>query len=179
MQRKHWHAFALVLVGCVGCDHASKRAAEALLAGTGGLAFAGDVVQFQLASNPGAFLSLGAGLPEPVRQWLLLGMVPLLIAFVCLAFGWRAHVTRAQALALACVAGGGLGNWLDRVLNDGSVTDFVSLGVGGLRTGIFNLADLAVVGGVAALLWFTRTQAPAPAADSSRHAEPEHGSEGG
>ena len=178
MVRKHWQAFALVLVGCVGCDHASKRAAEALLAGSGGLAFAGDVVQFQLAANPGAFLSVGAGLPSPVRQALLLGMVPLLIAFVCLAFAWRAHVTRAQALALACVAGGGLANWLDRVLHDGNVTDFVSLGFGGLRTGIFNLADLAVVGGVGMLLWFTRTQAPAPAADSSRHAEPERGSEG-
>ena len=178
MQRRHWQVFALALVGCVGCDHASKRAAEAWLSGTGGLAFAGDVVQFQLASNPGAFLSLGAGLPEPVRHGLLLGMVPLLIAGVCLAFAWRAQLTRAQALALACVAGGGLGNWLDRVLNDGSVTDFVSLGVGGMRTGIFNLADLAVVGGVGMLLWITRAQAPAPAAESIQHAEPERRSEG-
>jgi signal peptidase II len=179
MQRRHWQLFALALAGCVGCDHATKRVAEAWLGGSGGHAFAGDVVQFQLAENPGAFLSIGAGLPEPVRHWILLGMVPLLIAFVCLAFAWRAQVTRGQALALACVAGGGLANWLDRVLNDGYVTDFVSLGIGPLRTGIFNLADLAVVGGVGALLWLTRTQAPAPPAESIRHAEPEHGSESG
>lgn len=156
MQRRHWQAFALVLVGCVGCDHATKRAAEAWLAGTGGVALAGDAVQFQLASNPGAFLSLGAGLPEPVRQLLLLFMVPLLIGLVCLFFARHTRVTRPQWIALALVAGGGLGNWLDRVLHDGAVTDFVSLGFGPLRTGIFNLADLAVVAGVGILVLSTR-----------------------
>jgi signal peptidase II len=141
-----------VLAACVGCDHASKRAAEALLAGTGGLGLAGDTIQFQLAANPGAFMSLGAGLPEPVRQVLLLGLVPLLLAIVCFGFAHSLRTSRAQWLALALVAGGGIGNWLDRVLHDGLVTDFVSIGFGGLRTGIFNLADLAVVAGVCLLL---------------------------
>jgi signal peptidase II len=54
--------------------------------------------------------------------------------------------------ALGLIAGGGLGNWLDRLLNAGAVTDFVSLGVGRLRTGIFNVADLAVVAGTVLLL---------------------------
>ncbi|HEY8123705.1 MAG TPA: signal peptidase II, partial [Myxococcota bacterium] len=40
----------------------------------------------------------------------------------------------------------------DRVLNAGAVTDFVSLGVGPLRTGIFNLADVAIMAGAALLL---------------------------
>ncbi len=144
--------FFCVLTACVGCDHASKRAAEALLAGSAGLSLAGDTIQFQLASNPGAFLSLGAELPETVRHILLLGLVPLLLAIVCLSFAISLRTSRAQWLALALVAGGGIGNWLDRVLHDGTVTDFVSVGLGGLRTGIFNLADLAVVAGVGLLL---------------------------
>ncbi len=152
MNRRQWQAFLVVLASCVGCDHASKRVAEAWLAGAGSLAVAGDTIQFQLAENPGAFMSLGAALPESVRQLILLGMVPLLIALVCLHFARLVHVARAQWLALALVAGGGIGNWLDRVLHDGTVTDFVSIGVGGLRTGIFNLADLAVVAGVGLLL---------------------------
>jgi signal peptidase II len=46
------------------------------------------------------------------------------------------------------------------VIDDGAVTDFVSLGVGGLRTGIFNLADIAIVLG---LLLFLRAGAtPVP-----------------
>ena len=56
--------------------------------------------------------------------------------------------------------GGGLGNWLDRVMHDGAVTDFVSLGLGGLRTGIFNVADLAVVAGTLLLVASARRRAP-------------------
>ncbi len=156
MNRRHGLAFLLVLATCVGCDHVSKRAAEALLTGTSGLALAGDTIQLQLAFNQGAFLSLGASLPEPVRQVLLIGVVPLLIAFVCLSFATSERTSRAQRFALALVAGGGIGNWLDRVLNDGAVTDFVSIGLGSFRTGIFNVADLAVVAGVCTLLIASR-----------------------
>jgi signal peptidase II len=53
---------------------------------------------------------------------------------------------------LALLCGGGLANWLDRLLNGGAVTDFVSFGVGWLRTGIFNVADVAIMAGAALLL---------------------------
>jgi glycogen debranching enzyme len=43
-------------------------------------------------------------------------------------------------------------DWLDRVRDDGAVTDFVSLGLGQLRTGIFNVADLAIVAGLLVFL---------------------------
>ena len=68
------------------------------------------------------------------------------------------------------VCGGGLANWLDRLLHQGAVTDFVSLGVGPLRTGIFNLADVVVVGGVALLLLSLRAgpgDPPQPASGSA------------
>ena len=48
--------------------------------------------------------------------------------------------------------GGGLGNLIDRIFNSGAVVDFVSIGLGGLRTGIFNVSDVAIVAG--ALLVF-------------------------
>ena len=166
MRRRRWQAFFFVLATCVGCDHASKRAAEALLAGSAGLALAGDTVQFRIASNPGAFLSLGAELPEPVRQVFLLGLVPFLIALVCLYFATSVRASRAQWLALALLSGGGIGNWLDRVLHAGAVTDVVSIGLGSFRTGVFNLADLAVVAGVCILLVSTGhgvEEPPAPA----------------
>jgi len=166
VRRRRWQAFCFVLATCVGCDHASKRAAEALLAGSAGLALAGDTVQFRLASNPGAFLSLGADLPEPVRQVLLLGLVPLLIGLVCLTFATSVRASRSQWFALALVSGGGIGNWLDRVLHGGAVTDFVSIGLGSLRTGVFNLADLAVVAGACLLLVSTRHAADEPPAHS-------------
>jgi len=41
-----------------------------------------------------------------------------------------------------------VGNLIDRVIYGGAVVDFVSVGLGGLRTGIFNLADVAITTGV-------------------------------
>jgi len=160
MSRRPSIGFAMILVACVGCDHASKQVAASLLADSAGLELAGGVLRFQLASNPGAFLSLGAGLAEALRSFLLMGLVPVLIGLVCLYFATSAGVSRAQLAALAVLSGGGFGNWLDRVLHDGAVTDFVSVGIGRFRTGIFNLADLAVVAGVVWLLLSTRHREP-------------------
>jgi len=36
----------------------------------------------------------------------------------------------------------GVGNLIDRFLFDGRVTDFLNVGIGSLRTGIFNIADV-------------------------------------
>jgi signal peptidase II len=158
-------AFWILLAVCVGCDHASKQAASSLLADSPGLALAGDTVRLELVSNPGAFLSMGANLPDTLRHIVLIGLVPLLIACVCLGFARAARSSRVLLVGLALLAGGGLGNWLDRLLNAGAVTDFVSLGLGPLRTGIFNLADVAVIAGVCLVLLSTRHAAQeAPAA---------------
>ena len=51
-------------------------------------------------------------------------------------------------VGLSVILAGGLGNLVDRWFHDGSVVDFVSLGVGELRTGIFNLADIAIIAGL-------------------------------
>ena len=151
-------SFLFVLVGCVGCDHATKRVATALLADSAPIALAGDTVRFQLVENPGAFLSLGARLPEPLRSALLSGFVPLLLVCLCLWLARSARASRVELLALGLVVGGGLGNWIDRLQHGGAVTDFVSLGVGWLRTGIFNVADVAIMAGVALLLWTARRE---------------------
>lgn len=161
--RRRLAVFVLVLAACVGCDQAAKQVATEWLAAGQGLVLLGGVVQFELVHNPGAFLSLGAGLPEVVRKVLLMGAVPLLLAGVSI-FVWRSAAnTPLQVVALGLVTGGGLANWLDRVVDDGAVTDFVSLGIGALRTGIFNLADVAIVLGVLLLLRASPREAETPA----------------
>jgi signal peptidase II len=52
------------------------------------------------------------------------------------------------AFGLALLVGGAVGNLIDRVVYGGAVVDFVSLGLGPFRTGIFNLADVAITLGV-------------------------------
>ena len=151
--KRHLWVFCFVLLACVGCDHAVKQVAEQWLADSGRILLFGGVVQLQLVANPGAFLSLGAELPETLRQLVLIGFVPLML--VCV--GWRLFrspgASRAQALAFGLIAGGGFANWLDRVRGDGTVTDFVSLDFGPLRTGIFNVADVAIVLGLLLFLF--------------------------
>ncbi len=41
-----------------------------------------------------------------------------------------------------------MANLIDRILRNGSVRDYVQLGIGPLHTGVFNLADVAIVAGV-------------------------------
>ena len=152
MRRPQALVFAALLVLSVGCDHAAKEVARQTLTGGVPISWAGDAIRFQLALNSGAFLSLGAALPEMAREFLFVGLVPVLLLVVC-ALAVRAGLPNWPSLVgLALIAGGGLANWLDRMMNDGAVTDYVSLGLGGLRTGIFNLADVAILGGVALYL---------------------------
>jgi signal peptidase II len=166
MTRARTLLFVAVLVLSAGCDHAAKQIARDVLAGSPGVAFAADMLRFELAENPGGFMSLGAGLDTGLRGLFFLGFVPLLLTLLCVFVLRSGAASRASLLGLGGVAGGGLANWLDRLLHDGSVTDFVSLGIGPLRTGVFNLADVAVVGGCL-LLFLARPQRPEPSSSGN------------
>ncbi len=66
---------------------------------------------------------------------------------------WLAKATAPVAAAgLGLIIGGALGNALDRVLH-GAVADFVHLHWGAVSWYIFNVADIAIVAGVALMLY--------------------------
>jgi len=152
MKRSQALIFAALLLVPVGCDHVAKQIAYDALAGSPGVSLAADTLRFELTSNPGAFLSLGAGLPTGLRQLIFLGLVPLLLAAICAVALLSGFSSGWSLVGLAFVAGGGLANWIDRLQHGGAVTDFVSFGLGPFRTGVFNLADVSIVAGVALLL---------------------------
>ena len=54
--------------------------------------------------------------------------------------------------AMVLIAAGGMGNLVDRILRDGRVIDFMNLGLGPVRTGIFNIADVQIMVGLGLLL---------------------------
>ena len=155
----------IVIVGSIGCDHASKEIALAVL-DEHPLSLAGDVIRLELAWNGGGFLSMGEHLPEPARTLVFLAAVPLVLLALCVHYGLRirrAEASMALVLGLGLTVGGGLANWLDRMLHSGLVTDFLIVGVAPLRTGIFNLADVAIVVGLVAIL-AAEFRTPSPAA---------------
>lgn len=51
-------------------------------------------------------------------------------------------------VALSLVFSGGISNFYDRVLNNGAVIDFLNVGIGSIRTGVFNVADMAILLGI-------------------------------
>jgi signal peptidase II len=137
-------SFALISAALIAMDQWTKILAERFLAGRGVLEILGDYVILVFAQNTGAFLSLGAGLPEPARLALLVffpsAMLVAALFFLCLK-----SEPSPRALAIACLlASGGFGNQIDRLLK-GKVTDFLNFGVGNIRTGVMNLADLYIL----------------------------------
>jgi signal peptidase II len=55
-------------------------------------------------------------------------------------------------VALTLILAGGVSNLADRLIYGGYVVDFINVGIGSLRTGVFNLADVAISAGVLMLL---------------------------
>jgi signal peptidase II len=152
----------ITLCCCVGCDQVSKSAARSLLASGATESLFADSLRLQLVQNPGAFLSLGGSLPEQLRFTLFTAAAAvLLIGLVCASLFAR-RLRPARVIPLALVAGGGISNLIDRLVFDGRVTDFLNVGIGSFRTGIFNVADMAILAG--ALLLILRRYAPPPAA---------------
>jgi len=137
-----------VLLLSIGCDQTVKSLARTSLASVSSVDLFGGTVRLEYAENPGAFLSLGADLPESVRSLLFIGIASLAL-IVTLIFAFRSRQgSLLNLLGFSLIAAGGLGNIIDRVRNDGSVVDYVSITVGPIQTGIFNLADVAVASGI-------------------------------
>ncbi|NNL67681.1 MAG: signal peptidase II [Myxococcales bacterium] len=163
MSRLHTLLFSGALLLALGCDQATKRVAEARLAPFEPVSLWSDLVRFELVPNVGGFLSLGQNLPESARTALFAILVPLSLALICFWLLRDGQASNRMVLGLGLVAGGGVGNWLDR-LAQGAVVDFVSVGVGPLRTGIFNLADVLIFLGIGFLLLDLRSPPAEPRA---------------
>jgi signal peptidase II len=83
-------------------------------------------------------------------RWVLI-VFSIAAAIFLAVWAWRAG-ERLLALALGLIAGGALGNVVDRLLY-GAVLDFAHLFWGTFSWYVFNIADAAIVAGVAVLLY--------------------------
>ncbi len=94
------------------------------------------VLSILYVRNEGAAFSLLSG-----QRWLLLVIAAIT---VCAILWYRrgTHLKPDVDIALGCVVGGAFGNMIDRVMQ-GYVIDYISVG----WWPVFNLADMAIVGG--------------------------------
>jgi signal peptidase II len=91
----------------------------------------------------------------PLGQWALLALKAIAVVLLWI---WLSRASsRLAALSLGLIIGGAIGNAIDRVIQGGAVIDFVRLHavIGGVDRDwyVFNVADAAIVAGVAGLLY--------------------------
>jgi signal peptidase II len=92
-------------------------------------------------------LSLGAYLPENIRFIIFTFLVGVVLVGG-LAYVLVKPMNKYNFTIGLLILSGGFGNLYDRALNDGRVVDFMLLQMGLLKTGVFNVADVAIMAGL-------------------------------
>jgi len=155
MKKLQTNIFLLIVVALnIFADQFTKHLARVYIEGNGIINVVGDFFILTYAENIGAFLSLGSDLPQPWKTLVLVlfPSIAIIAGILYLIFG--KNVSFKQSIAIACIIGGGVGNVYDRATHFGAVTDFLNFGIGNIRTGILNVADLSITFGAIFLLIF-------------------------
>lgn len=146
----------LLLATVAGCDRVTKHFAMTSLAGTARQSFLADTLRFDYHENPGGFLGAGAGWAPQTRA-LAFQLANTVFLLTISVIAGRYHWSRFGVAGVALFLAGAWSNLIDRVAL-GQVVDFINIGIGPLRTGVFNVADVAIMAGVALVLIDQRRQ---------------------
>ncbi len=136
----------------VGCDQASKELTRQKVAPQSFIPVIENHLILTNVENTGAMLGFGQDFHPIVKKIIFQGLPLLVLVIMLFRIMTKPNLNTFLLVAFALVIGGGIGNLIDRIAY-GSVTDFFQLRLGFLRTGIFNLADVAVTTGVLLLLF--------------------------
>ncbi|WP_243638338.1 signal peptidase II [Shewanella frigidimarina] len=158
----------LVTLSCVGCDQGTKLLAAEHLPKFQMTSYLNDLLRVGYTENIGVFLGLGNNLSEQARFWFFVVLVGafLLALLVYLVSNAKQHLV--PLIALSLVFSGGMSNFYDRVVNNGAVIDFLNIGIGSIRTGIFNVADIAIMFGVFLLIFAQSKHKPTVSKSTNR-----------
>lgn len=152
MPKSRW--FWPILGTLVLADCSTKELVESVLSGNPGPhPLMGEWLRVTLAYNPGAAMNLSFGAASRV---VFAGFAVAAILALLVLYRRTAPEARLRAASLALVAGGALGNLLDRLRSPLGVVDFIDVGIGDARFWTFNVADVGVTVGavlLAMVLW--------------------------
>ena len=146
----------LVSVSCIGCDQSTKILADEYLPKNGMISYLNDTFRIGYTENIGSFLGAGSDLSSNLRFWLFVVFVGLVLVGLLihlLVSSKHSALTQGALTGLTLAFSGGVSNFYDRLINNGAVIDFLNVGIGSLRTGIFNIADMAIMLGIALIVY--------------------------
>lgn len=159
--------FVVTAVLGTGCDLGTKHWAETTLRDAPGqsLSVIAPHLDLSLRYNEGTAFSI---VPDLGTTRAILGGFALFVALALLVVSIRSPESRMRTLALGLIAGGAIGNGVDRIVRTG-VVDFIQLNYpwGGSWPS-FNVADVLVAVGAALLVlqaWRDAREAPTSTAD--------------
>jgi signal peptidase II len=143
--------------GVIIADQIAKAIVLARVPRGRGIAVIGDFFRLTLVQNTAIAFSIGRGIEADARRILFL-LLPL--AVIVLLFLYyiltREPLTTFQKWCFGALVGGGLGNYVDRIVRPAGVVDFLDIkfyGIFGMeRWPTFNVADMTVV--IAGILLF-------------------------
>mgnify|MGYP006282295939 CR=1 FL=1 len=129
----------------------------------------GDFFRLTYTHNYGAAFGIDVGQYSRV---FFLTLAVLALGVLMYLYVYTPLSRRLRLWALALVAGGAVGNIIDRVRFEAGVVDFLDVGVGSFRWPVFNVADMAVsVGAVLLMITFYREETRSEEARQSSAAE--------
>ncbi len=158
----HLFLFWVTVILVVLVDQATKAAAIEVIA-DGSTVLIPGIINLVHVENTGAAFSIGEG------GGVLFVLIALVFLVGSCSFVWREEdLPLGIVVSVALIAGGGLGNMIDRLMN-GSVTDFLSTAF--MNFPVFNVADMCVTVGVACAIigywiWDARQERKADSRDS-------------
>ena len=137
---------------CVGTDRSTKVLAAIHLPRDVMHSYFYDILRIGYSENRGALLGLGNSLPAELRFWIFTVGVALILFLLLGYILVDTEQTTYTMVGFSMIFSGGINNLYDRIVNNGAVVDFLNLGIGPIRTGIFNAADMAILVGIPVLL---------------------------
>lgn len=147
----------IVSLLCLGCDQLSKALISNNLPKDQVYHYFYDVIRIVYVENSGVFLGLGNQLTEEMRFLCFVVLVSLFLAGLLAYLLMKEGQHYLSVIGYSLIFSGGLSNLIDRAVHHGAVIDFINVGISTLRTGIFNVADVAILIGVCLVLYLTKT----------------------
>lgn len=160
-------AFWFTVIMVVIADQATKVAVRHVMPlGSASRTLIPGVLDLAHVENTGAAFSIGEG-----STWFFVGCAMVAFVVAC-TIVWRNDLPFPLVFSLGCVAGGGVGNMIDRIAT-GSVTDFLATTF--INFPVFNVADIFVTCGVVvSLLLYLRWEATEGIGEAADDGGPAH-----
>jgi signal peptidase II len=129
----------VLLLGMVGCDHATKISAKAALEGHAPLTLVTGLLDLRYAENRDTAFSLSHAVHLANKESLLAALATLGLAGIAAGWWRRRKGSLPEQAGFALIVAGAIGNIVDRIAR-GYVVDFIHVA----HWPVFNVADAAI-----------------------------------